>query len=140
MQTCFGPNLVPKKVFCGFYLYQTLNIVASYHRMQFQGKLINQKKNYFRPNFSPFGPNVGPKMFFQGFYLYQMLDPIASYHCMHALSRKTIAPNLRKWQKTQFRAQIQAPIFFRWFYLYQKLDTVASYHCMHFQEKLMNQT
>ena len=38
----FDPNLVLKTFFGGFYLYKMLYIVASYHFMQFQGKLINQ--------------------------------------------------------------------------------------------------
>ena len=38
----FGSNLGLKIFFRGFYLYQMLDIAASYHRMQFQGKLLNQ--------------------------------------------------------------------------------------------------
>ena len=38
----FGPNLGPKIFFDGFYLYCILDIVASYHWMQFQGYLKNQ--------------------------------------------------------------------------------------------------
>ena len=37
----FGPNLGPQFFLCGSYLYQMLDIVESYHCMQFQGKLIN---------------------------------------------------------------------------------------------------
>ena len=42
-----------------------LDIAASYHCMQFQGKLTNQtrengKKPSFRTNFAPFGPNFPP--------------------------------------------------------------------------------
>ena len=40
----FGPfcsNLDPNVFFREFYLYQMLDIVASYHCMQFQGKLMN---------------------------------------------------------------------------------------------------
>ena len=37
----FGPNLGPKIFFPIFYLYQMLEIVASYHCMQFHGKIIN---------------------------------------------------------------------------------------------------
>ena len=67
--TCFGLNLVSKNVFCEFYLSQMLYIVASYHCMQFQGKLINQKwengkKPSFRPDFGHSGPNMGPKLFY----------------------------------------------------------------------------
>ena len=39
---CFGPNVVPKSFLRGFYLYWMLYIVASYHCMQFQVKLMNQ--------------------------------------------------------------------------------------------------
>ena len=64
-----------------------LYIVASYHCMQFQGKLINQtwkndKKPSFEPDFGPFGPNLGTPNFFYAFYIYQILDSNASYHCM----------------------------------------------------------
>ena len=60
-----------------------LDIVASYHCMRFQEKLITQtwengKKPIFRPNFGPFGP----KNFFCGFYLHEKLDIVASYCCM----------------------------------------------------------
>ena len=48
-----------------------LDIVASYHCMQFPGKLMNQiwengEKN-FGFDFGSFGPNLGPKIFFVGF-------------------------------------------------------------------------
>ena len=57
-----------------------LGIVASYHCMQFQGKLMNQtwknsKKPSFGSNFCQFGPNLGAKIFF-------MLDIVAIFHCM----------------------------------------------------------
>ena len=41
----FGPfwsEVGPQKFFRGFYLYKLLYIVANYHCMQFQRKLINQ--------------------------------------------------------------------------------------------------
>ena len=143
--------------FCGFYHYYQLDIVPSYHPMQFKGKLMNQTwENGKKPNFGPeFGPHLVPRNFARGFYLYQMLYIIASYHCMqfqgklmnltcengkkssfgpdfgrfwpkfglqiffswvlpllnvigcrklslYAISRKTNEPNMRKWQKTQF--------------------------------------
>ena len=82
----FGPfdlNLRPK---CFF----SLDIVASYHCMQFQGKLIKQtwencKKPSFKPDFGPFGPNLGPNfiylfIFFSKIWLRQSLDIIVSYH------------------------------------------------------------
>ena len=70
-------NLIlgPQIFFCEFYLYYTLDIVASYHCMEFQGKLMNQslengEKSNFGPDFGSFGPNLGPQNFFRGFYLY----------------------------------------------------------------------
>ena len=61
-----------KNFFCRLYLHQILDIVASYHCMQFQEKLMNQtlenhKKPSFRPNFGHFGPNLGTKNFFVHF-------------------------------------------------------------------------
>ena len=63
----------PKIFFNGFYLYQMLDIVASYHCMQFQGKLMNQtwendKKPSFKTDFS--NHNLSPQIFFHRFYLY----------------------------------------------------------------------
>ena len=59
------------------------------------------KKPSFR---SDFGPNLGPNIFFV--WVLTLLDII---HCcklsLHAISRKTNKPNLRKWQKTLFQAQ-----------------------------------
>ena len=65
---CFGPNVVPKSFLRGFYLYWMLYIVASYHCMQFQVKLMNQtwengKKPSFGLDFDPFCPNLGPNFF-----------------------------------------------------------------------------
>ena len=47
----FRPNLGPQKFFCGFYLYSTLDIVASYHHIQFQGKLRFQTQENMVKNF-----------------------------------------------------------------------------------------
>ena len=52
-----------------------LYIVASYHFMQFQGKLMNQtwdngKTPSFGLDFGPFDPNLGSKLFFRKFQLY----------------------------------------------------------------------
>ena len=64
----FDPNVGPKFFFHWFYLCLYLDIVTSYHCMQFQVKLMNQtwengKKPSFGTNFSPFGPNLGPIFF-----------------------------------------------------------------------------
>ena len=54
----------------GFYLYYMLDIVASYHCMQFQGKLMIQtQENCEEPHFGPdlglLDPNLGGDIFFQ---------------------------------------------------------------------------
>ena len=64
-----------KTFFCGSYFYYVLEIVARYHCMLFQGKLINKtwengKKPSFGSDFGPLGSNLGTKDFFRGFYLY----------------------------------------------------------------------
>ena len=65
---CFGPNTVAK-IFFVFYLYMMLYIVASYHCMQFQGKLMNQtwengQKPSFGKDFGLLWPNFGPPKIF----------------------------------------------------------------------------
>ena len=60
----FGPfwsNVVSKNVFRGFYVYLMLYMFASYHCMQFQGKIMNQTwENGKKPGF---GHDFGPKLF-----------------------------------------------------------------------------
>ena len=60
-----------QKIFSEFYLY-LLDIVPSYHPMQFKGKLMNQtrenkEKLNFGSDFGLFDPNLGSKNFFVGF-------------------------------------------------------------------------
>ena len=101
-----GPNLGPQNFFHWFYLYCMFDIVASYHYMQFQGKLTNQtwekgKKPSFRTNFGTFGPNLGPKIFFIDFTstkCYTLLQAI-----MASNSRKINEPNWQNGKKTSFR-------------------------------------
>ena len=80
-----------------------LYIVASYHCMQFQGKLMNQtwencKKPSFGLDFGPFRQNLGPKKIY--LLILHILDV---WNCcklsLYSISRKTNKPNLRKWQK-----------------------------------------
>ena len=82
----FGPNLGPKN-FRDFYFQQKLDIVASNHCMQFQGRLMNQtwengKKPSVGSGFGPFGPNLGYQFFFffSKIWLRQSLDIMVSYH------------------------------------------------------------
>ena len=65
-----------------------LDIIASYHRMQFQGKLKiqsqeNGEKPHFGSNLGPSGPNSGHILFF--FFFFEIwppwsLDIMVSYH------------------------------------------------------------
>ena len=60
-----------------------LDMVASYHRMQFQGTLLRQARD-----FGPLCPNSGPSIFFQKSDFYQLSS------C--TISEKTNDPILRK--------------------------------------------
>ena len=73
-----------------------LDILASYHCMQFQGKLMNQtpengKKPFLGPNFGSFSPNLDPKYFFiviaPSCYL-ELFDKLQKRIC------RTIGPSL----------------------------------------------
>ena len=62
-----------------------LDIVASYHCMQFQGKLMNQsqengEKPHFGFNLGPLGPNSCQNFFLKKIWLRQSLDIMVSYH------------------------------------------------------------
>ena len=61
-----------KIIFHQFYLYYMLEIAASYHCMQFQGKPMNQtwengRKSSVRLKFGPLQSKFSPKTFFVGF-------------------------------------------------------------------------
>ena len=67
----FGPNPPPPPKFLvlGFNLYYMLDIVASYHCMQLQGKYIqtqeNGKKPHLGPDLGPLGTNLSHQIFVQ---------------------------------------------------------------------------
>ena len=86
-----------QKFFSEFYLY-LLDIVPSYHPMQFKGKLMNQtRENYKKKtNFRPyFGSTFVPQKFFSW-----VLRLLVVRHCSKlssfAIPRQTNEPNLRK--------------------------------------------
>ena len=88
-----------------------LEIIASYHCMQFQGKLMNLtwencKKPSFGTDFGPFVPNLGPKNFFHGFHHYYMLNIVAR------TKFEKIAKNLVLGLILAYLAQIWATKFF----------------------------
>ena len=81
----------------------------------------------------------------QNSFLWILTSLVVRYCCklsLHAITRKTNKPNLRKCKKkSSFWLRFGTPKLFSWiFYLYYMLDIVASYHCIQFQGKLMNQT
>ena len=79
----YGLNLEPKNFFCRFYHCWMLDIVASYHWMQFQGKLMNQTwENGKKPTIFgfDFGANLGHQNFVSNIWFYQSLDIMVWYH------------------------------------------------------------
>ena len=78
-------QILAPKTFSEFYLYLMLKIVASYHCMQFQGKLMiqtqeNDDKPYFVPDLGPLDPNSNRKKFFKKIWFRQSLYTMVSYH------------------------------------------------------------
>ena len=89
-----------------------LQVVASYHCMQFQGKLMNKLEKMAKNLIlGPIlAPSLGPQNFIRGVYFYYMLDIVANYPCMQfqrklliqtqektcTISEKTNDPILRK--------------------------------------------
>ena len=110
-KTSFGPKFGPQNFFYGFYFYYMLDIVASYHCLQFQGKLKNQtwengkKTTWFQDWFWPLRPKFGPQNFFHGLYLYCMFDIVSSYHCMQ-LQEKLMNQTWENDEKPSFGPKI----------------------------------
>ena len=77
-----------------------LEIVANYHRKQFQGKFIiqtqgNGEKPHFGPDLGPLGPNSGRQFFLKKIWLYQSPDIMESHHRVQ-YQKKTNDPIFRK--------------------------------------------
>ena len=128
-----------------------LEILASYHCMQFQGKLMSQtwengKKPSFGADFSPFGPHLGPKNFFHGFYLYFMLDIVASYHCMQFQGKlmNQIWENSKKPYFEPdfgpFVPNLRHHFFLKKIWLRHSLYIMVSYHHIQYQKQLTIQS
>ena len=81
-------NLGPQIFFHGFYLYYMLDIVASYHCMQFQDKKQTWE-NRKKPSFG-LGPNLGHQNFFSKIWLGQSRDIMVSYHHVQYQKKLTI--------------------------------------------------
>ena len=66
---CLAQTPPPKFLVLGFNLYYMLDIVASYHCMQLQGKYIqtqeNGKKPHLGPDLGPLGTNLSHQIFVQ---------------------------------------------------------------------------
>ena len=135
-----GPILGPKKFFHGFYLDYMLDIVASYHYMQFEGKLTNHtwengKKPSFGTDFGPFGKKLGPNFFSC------ILPLLHDRHCckLHAISKKINEPNLRK--KPSFGPDFGPNLGHQFFFFPKKiwprqlLDIMVSYHHVQYKKK-----
>ena len=96
----FSQNLDSKNFFYEFYFHYMLDIIATYHCIQFQGKLKNQtwekvQQSSSGTNFSPFWPKFEPqKLFSWNLPLLNVKNccKLSSY----AISRKANQPNLNK--------------------------------------------
>ena len=79
---CLAQIWVEKKKICGFYFYYILDIVESYHCMQFYGKPMNQAwENDEKPNFGMILVQIWPfKNIFDSF-------TSTRYHCMQLLRK-----------------------------------------------------
>ena len=69
-------------------------------------RLRKWQKTSFRTDFGPFGPKLGAKFFLMKFTSNTCQTLLQAN--IFAISRKTNEPNLRKWQKTQFRDRFWA--------------------------------
>ena len=90
------------KIFCRFYLKQMLEIVASYHCMQFQQKLMiqtqeNGGKLHFEPDLGPLGlVKFALRIYF---FFGNLASSVTRYHGQLSsctISEKTNDPILRK--------------------------------------------
>ena len=90
------------KLFCDFYLYQKLDIVASYHCMKFQGKLMIQTKKKKDKNpilglVQAYWTQIWPTIFF--FFFLKQGWSVTTYHgqlSLCTISKKTNDPFLGK--------------------------------------------
>ena len=128
-----------------------LEIVTSFHFMQFQEKQMNQtwengEKPNFRPHFDSFGPSLSSWSFFREFYHSQILDIIASYNSMQFQGKLMIqtqendkephfGPNLGSLDPNSSHQ-----FFFSKIWLCQSLDIMVSSHHVQYQKKLMIQS
>ena len=144
----FSPNVDPGSFFNGFYLYCKLDILASYHCMQFQGKLTNQpwensQKNLVSDRYWPLWPKLGPWKYFSWF-----LPLIHVRHCcklsLYTISRKqpwengkepSFGPNFDLLGQSLGHQNFVSKIWFC-----KSLDIMVSYDHVQYQEKLITQS
>ena len=73
-----------------------LDIVVSYHCVQFYGKLTNQTckndKKLFFVQFWPIWPKFGPSIFFSKIWHHQSLEIMVSYHHVQYQKKLMIQP------------------------------------------------
>ena len=117
-----------------------LDIVARYHRIQFQGNFViqtqeNGKKPHFGPALSLLCPNSGHQFLF---------IKLAVRHCSnlssYAIYKKTNEPNLRKWAKNLiwgpdfglFCPNLDPKIIFRGFLHLLEVRNCRKPYCMQF--------
>ena len=128
----FGPifahlaQIQAQKFFRRLYIFQNLDIVPSYHPIQFKEKLMSQNeenvKNLILGPILAHLAKIQAQFFFRKLYLYQKLDIVASYH-PRQFQEKLISQaeenmkNLILGPILAHLTQVQAQIFFRKLYL-----------------------
>ena len=92
-----------------------LDIVASYHCMQFQGKLINQTwENNKKPSFGPdlsYLVQIRAAIFFSKLWLCQSLDVMVSYHHVQYQKKLILTKTSDGWTDGQTEAQTEESDF-----------------------------
>ena len=137
--------------FRGFYFYQQLYIVPSYHPMQVQGKLSNQtsengKKSNFGANFDPLDPSwpLSPKFYVDFTSVNSQTLPQANILCN--IQKKEINQSSENGEKHNFGPNFDSfgpnlgPLIF-----FVDLTSASgyfnpSYHPVQYKRKLKNQT
>ena len=94
----FGPIFHPQIFFSSILPKLDVKNFASYHCMQFQGKLMNKtgengKKPSFKSNFGPFGPYSGRQFFFQNLTL-----SVTRYYNYHHYVRYQKSLIIQSWE------------------------------------------
>ena len=123
-----------------------LDIVAGYHCIQFQGKLMYQTSENDKMILDLILTTLAQIWILKFFmWILPSLDVrLCRKPSLYAISRRTNEPSLRKWQKTldfgPFAPNLGCQILFSKIWLPQSLDVTVRHHHVQYQEKLMIQS